>query len=334
VNFYYPDYVRTGFTATLRRVGTSIKGRFTDTNDQVIDRYVEVRPEVIEALGKLARGGVTLDVRANAARAIGVLRGRAAIPDLIAAIKTTKETQVIYESLVAMRKIGDPAASPGIAFLLNDFDERVQVNAIETTGLLQNKEALPRLIAVLSKATDKDVRRAALTAIAMMPEETSRPVFEQHLTDKDDGVRAAGFEGLARLKNPSDLDRMDRVFREEKKMNPRLSAAFGLVMLGQRELSEFSALQYLVNSLNSTAWRGVASAFLIELTRDPEVRKSLYPGMAQRTKDEKVQLAIVLARSGAEETESVLEALSRDSEPEVATEGVRALRTLRARLRK
>jgi HEAT repeat protein len=148
VNFYYPDYVRTGFTATLRRVGTSIKGRFTDTNDQVIDRYVEVRLEVIQALGKLARSGVTLEVRANAARAIGVLRGRAAIPDLIAAIKTTKDTQVIYESLVAMRKIGDPAASPGIAFLLNDFDKRVQVNAIETTGLLQNKEALPPLIAV------------------------------------------------------------------------------------------------------------------------------------------------------------------------------------------
>src|SRR5436305_1231258 len=39
VNFYLPGYVQSGFAASVRRVGTSIKGRFTDTNDQVIDPY-------------------------------------------------------------------------------------------------------------------------------------------------------------------------------------------------------------------------------------------------------------------------------------------------------
>jgi len=34
----------------------------------------------VEALGKLARGGASVDARANAARALGVLRGRAAPP--------------------------------------------------------------------------------------------------------------------------------------------------------------------------------------------------------------------------------------------------------------
>src|SRR5206468_913292 len=57
VNFYLPGYVQSGFASSLRRVGTSIKGKFTDTNDQVIDAYVMVRPEVITALGALARGG-------------------------------------------------------------------------------------------------------------------------------------------------------------------------------------------------------------------------------------------------------------------------------------
>src|SRR5262249_53560068 len=57
VNFYLPGYLQTGFAASLKRVGTGIKGKFTDTNDQVIDPYVVVRPEVIAALGKLARGG-------------------------------------------------------------------------------------------------------------------------------------------------------------------------------------------------------------------------------------------------------------------------------------
>ena len=46
VNFYLPGYVRTGFSAKLQRVGSGIKGKFTDTNDQVIEAYVQVRPEV------------------------------------------------------------------------------------------------------------------------------------------------------------------------------------------------------------------------------------------------------------------------------------------------
>src|SRR4051794_12873177 len=82
VNFYLPGYVQTGFAASLKRVGANIKGKFTDMNDQAIDPYVTVRPEVVSALGALARGGGSMDVRADAARAIGVLRGKAAVADL------------------------------------------------------------------------------------------------------------------------------------------------------------------------------------------------------------------------------------------------------------
>ena len=40
----------------MQRVGNSIKAKFKDSNDQVIDAFIDVRPEVIAALGKLARG--------------------------------------------------------------------------------------------------------------------------------------------------------------------------------------------------------------------------------------------------------------------------------------
>src|SRR5947209_8232712 len=83
VNAYLPGYSKNGMSGTLQRAGNSIRGRFTDTNDKVIDPFVQVRPEVIEVLGKLARGGASVECRANAARAIGVLRGQAAIPDLV-----------------------------------------------------------------------------------------------------------------------------------------------------------------------------------------------------------------------------------------------------------
>ena len=169
VNFYLPGYLKTGFTSSIRRAGTSIKGHFTDTNDQVIDPYITPRPDVIAALGALARNGASSEARANAARAVGILRGKAAIPDLVQAMHS-KDTAVIYESLVALQKIRDPEAAPSIAFLLRDLDPKVQVAAIETTGLLLNKSALPDLVDVLNHTRDAKVRRAALTAIAMLPD--------------------------------------------------------------------------------------------------------------------------------------------------------------------
>src|SRR5438477_7505098 len=115
VNFYLPAHTQSGITAPLKRVGTAVKSKFTDTNDQVIDPYVQVRPDVIQALGKQARGGTSMESRAAAARGLGILRGRAAVPDLIEAVKS-KDDQVIYEALNALEKIKDTSAGPAIAF--------------------------------------------------------------------------------------------------------------------------------------------------------------------------------------------------------------------------
>ena len=330
VNFYLPGYLKTGFGSSLRRAGTSIKGHFTDTNDQVIDPYIQPRPEVIAALGGLARGGASMDARANAARAIGILRGKAAMPDLIHALHS-KDTEVIYESLVALQKIRDPEAAPSISFLLRDLDPKVQIAAVETTGLLQNKAAVPDLVGVLNRTRDKKVRRAALTAIAMLPQDSSREIYTRYLRDKDDQLRAAAAEGFARLKNPADLPMLEKAYQDEGKTSPRLSLAFAQVMLGKTEISEFSPLQYLIDTLNSAAYHGEAFPFLVELARDPAIRRSLYNPMLQGTKDEKIYLARVMARSGDKSDVPQLEKLSHDNDPEVAQEGLRALQNLQAR---
>src|SRR5215467_2007378 len=134
VNFYLPGYVKRGLSASLQKVGTGIKGHFTDMNDQVIDAYIKVRPDIIEALGKLARGGSRMDARANAARALGILRGQAAVPDLLDALRS-KDTDLIYESLNALQKIHDESAATRLGFLLRDPSQKVQITAIETMGL-------------------------------------------------------------------------------------------------------------------------------------------------------------------------------------------------------
>ena len=256
INYYLPGYVRTGFGSSLRRVGGSIKGKFSDNNDQIIDRYVEVRPDVIATLGKLARGGGNMDARANAARALGILRAQPALEDLFAALRS-KDSSVMYESLIAIQKIRDKSAAPRISFLLRDLDPKVQVTVIETTGLLQNNEALPSLVEVLQRTNDRKVRRAALTAIAMLPEEQSRTHYARYMNDRDDDMRAAAAEGYARLKNPNDRPMLEKAWNEEKKTQVRLSLAFALGMHGRNEVAEFSPLQFLIANLNSNSWRNV-----------------------------------------------------------------------------
>jgi len=165
----------------------------------------------------------------------------------------------------------------------------------------------------------------------MLPQDSSREIYARYLRDKDDQLRAAAAEGFARLKSPADLPMLEKAYQDEGKTSPRLSLAFAQVMLGKTEISEFSPLQYLINTLNSAAYHGEAFPFLVELARDPAVRRSLYNPMLQGTKDEKIYLARVMARSGDKNDAPQLEKLSHDSDPEVAQEGLRALRNLQAR---
>jgi len=331
VNFYVPGYVKTGLASRITRVGTSIKSHFVDTNDQVIDSYVRVRPDVITALAQLVRGGSSMDSRANAARAIGILRGQEAVPELVSALRS-KDSGLMYESLIALQKIRDRDAGPRIQFVLRDLDDRVQLAAIQTTGILTNREAVPELLRIFNDTHNAKVKRAALQALALMPTDQSRPVFLQYLRDKDARTRGAAAEGLGRLRNAADTGIVDAVYKDEDKTSPRLSQAFALVMEGQAQLSEFSPLQYLINTLNSASYQGEAFPLLVEAARIAEVRFLLYKSLDTGTRDEKVYLARVLALSGDSASVPYLEKLSRDADAQVATEGLKALRELRARL--
>jgi HEAT repeat protein len=331
VNAYLPGYVKTGIGGTISRAGNSVKAKFTDTNDQVIDAYVEVRPDVIAALGKLASGGASVESRANACRALGILRGRAAIDQLVEALHS-KDDQVMYEALIALQKIRDLSAGPRITFLLRDLNPRIQATAIETEGLLRTHEAAPDIRNAFEHSKDIKVRRMAAESLSQIADPTDHALFLRLLTDNDEAFRAAGAEGLGRLHNPADRPAVEKAFMDERKMNPRLSMAFASVSLGNGDMGEFAPLRYLVNTLNLKSYKGVAFGLLVELARAQAVRQAIYPALPTATKDEKIQLGQVLARSGGPDSVSYLQTLTMDPDPEVAQESIRSLRALRARL--
>jgi HEAT repeat protein len=331
-NFYYPGYMPKGMTASVRRLGRGIKDRFVDSSEMMIDPGIQVRRDVQDAIASVVRQGTSFEARAAAARAAGVLRAQPAAAPLAEALRS-KDTRLIYESLVALQKIRDPETAAAVEFLLQDLNERVQIAALETVGMLRNQSASPGIREALSRARSGKVRSTALASLAMLGDPANRATFDQYLDDPDESMRAAAAEGIGRLGDRKDLDQIERAFAAETKMKPRLSLAFAACALGRTMIGEFSPLEYLVNTLNSTTYHNVAAAFLRELSHNRDVRENLYPGIEQRTRAEKVEIAGVLSHTGDRAAIPVLETLSRDPDPEVGKAATRSLRAVGARNR-
>ncbi len=326
VNFYYPGYVKRGFSASLKKFGSGVKNRFAQPAEIVIDPYVPVSPNVIGAIARLITGGVTLESRANAARAAGILRGKTALPQLKEALRS-KDSTLIAESVRSIEKIGDTSAGPALTFLLRDLDEKVQLAVVKAVGQLLVREAVPELVGLVKTSENKKIRRQSLIALAKIPDSAERTTFLLYLRDRDHQMRAAAAEGIGRAGDPQDLRVITEAFAKEKNESARLSMAFASVYLG-----DASQLSYLTDGLNSTFHRMEARPFLVELARKPAVLNRLYQLLTAGTNDQKRHLAHVLSVSGTQESVSHLEKLTHDPEPKVAQAAIQAMNNLQARL--
>jgi HEAT repeat protein len=330
VNFYLPGYVETGMSASLKRAGGVVASRWSDgENTGVVEPDTPIRPEIVAVLNGITTGGSAMESRANAARALGILRAREGVPSLVGALKS-KDSRLMFESLVALQKVRDVSAGPRAVFLVRDLDERVQLAAIETVGLLRTMEAVTDLKRVLENPSNKKVRRAALVALGQIADPSNRQMFLGLLGDKDDEARAAAYEGLGRIASPEDRAAMDRAWADEKKAGPRLAAAFALAQMGSLDTGSYGSIGHLVNSLNQKAWRGVAQPYLAELAVKQAPRTAILTALGRAgTPDEKIGVAQALASCACKDAVPALQQLSRDDDAAVAKEALRTLRILR-----
>ncbi len=327
INFYLPGYVaKSGLSGSATRGVREVKSFFSSRNDQVIGLGTTVRPDVSQALSDEIHGGASLDARANAARAAGILHAQPAVPALLDALRS-KDSQLIFESLVALQKIRDPSAGPGVSFLAHDLDDRVQATALETIGVLHSLTSAPDVRSALSNARNVKIRRAALEALAMLAIPGDRPTLQQYLNDKDADLRAAAIEGLGRIREPEDTPMLQEAYDEkDADWRVHLAAAFALVSEGKVEMSEFGPLQYLFENLDVKNHANIATAYLTELARRDDVRKALFPLVREATRDQKLALCSIFAASQSDDVIPVLNTLSRDIDPAVALAATKSLR--------
>lgn len=331
VNYYAPGYVARGLTGPLTRGVRQMKSFFSVRNDQVIDPGVVVRADVGQAIAELVKQGASVNVRANAALAAGILRDRAAVPALVGALHG-KDNDLLFETMIALQKIKDPVAGPSLSFLAHDLDERIQATALETIGLLRNTSSAPDVRAALERARTVRIRRAALDALAQLGQPQDREVFERYIEDKDVPLRTSALEGLGRIREPEDFPALQKAFDEgDADWRIHLAAAFAMVNEGKVDTGEFDPLPYLVENLGNRSRTDVASAYLSELVVRENVRPPLIKMIPKMDKSQKVAICPVLSAAGTPDAAEALNALAKDMDADVAAAAVKAEQTAKAR---
>jgi HEAT repeat protein len=249
---------------TNRRKGWNLINPFLDTNDhEIIEPYINVDSSIISALGDSARGDHDRDNRISAIRALGVLRGRDAIPQLADAL--TADHEVRMDVLRAFIKIGDPAAGAYIIPFFRDSDRNVRTEAMVAAGMLKYRPAVEPLMSVyglgpekkgtVAKVAGKIKGRleylpprdeAALWGLSLIGDTKSEQVFVENLDDKDGDRRQYAVEGLARVGEHRYLDQISRAILTEHNDDVKLAEYWAMYKMGKRD-----ALQDVVRRIDS-----------------------------------------------------------------------------------
>ena len=321
VNVYLPGYVSGNhITHGVREV----KSFFSPRNDSEIDDDVVVQSNVAQAITEEINFGDAMPPRANAALAAGILRLKVAVPALLQALRA-KDNELIFESLVALQKIHDPSAGPSVGFLVRDLDERTQITALETVGVLGSREVAPDVRYALQNARNSKIQRAALSALAMLALPEDRGIFKQYATSSDMDLRTSALEGLGRVREPADMPILQANYDEANAdWRIHLAAAFGLVAEGNVSTDEFSPLAFLVENLNSGQREDTADGYLRELIHRQDVRTNIVKLIPEATKAQKIDLCWIFADSHSDDLLPELTKLSTDPDGDVLIAAKRA----------
>jgi|WetSurMetagenome_2_1015567.scaffolds.fasta_scaffold00033_30 HEAT repeat protein len=146
------------------------------------------------------------NVRAAAAKALGDLRYRAAIPHLTR--RLIDEEWVLFYALQSLGELGAVEAIPAIASLLASDSEAVRFSAIETLGTLGATAALPALVSYLPKATEDEKLSVvkSIVQIGVTPDMTDLPEHIIRLFETGDWEeKMIAMQGISQMKSAEAL---------------------------------------------------------------------------------------------------------------------------------
>jgi len=336
VHLYVLD--ESGFVAGTKKVFKFLNPFDSNYNDLIIESYVNVPGEVVDAL--VTRLNDPDDgVRKAAVMSLGIFRARPALPQLKqnAALETRNDIKVEY--LRTFYKIGDPDACPSVVPLINDPDKGVHDEAILTAGLLRCPDAVDSLmylyesgikerktvLKIIPASSSYDLQLKCFQALALIADPRSEKLFLPALRHDNDDFRVAAAEGLARLGNREHLARVEKQRETASHRRYQLALDYALYRMGRQDL-----LNELVNELGSSRYGDQVYNYLLEMP--PDQLPQLYPLLRSSRGEGRIRLLNVLGMIGNAETLNVVQSYTNDSDPDVVSAALLAVRRLQARV--
>ena len=281
---------------------------------------VPVDPAVVAAL-RARIGDSERGIRRTAIRGLGILRAKAAVPDLLQVVREDRDDGLRFEGVRALWKIADASAASELVALLNVNNDAVRNELIGTLGSMRDRGAVPELTRIVEQANRTDAARIlALGALADIADPSSTALFESLKADKNEMLRLYANEGIARTVNSGQKTAISAARLVEKSPLVRTAQAFALLRIGEREY-----LDELIRGLERKSTRDLAREYLLE-TR-AEDREALFaPRSVSSTA--RAELADVLGLMGDPHALTRLQELTHDSDADVARAAERAARRI------
>ena len=323
---YYTGIIPTpGFSGFFKKEVKRAQAHFTPDTLR-IDPGLSVEPKVITALDATLKDTGSNRASREAAKGLGILVARTAVPDLIKAAHSSDET-LSLEALNALSKIEDRSAGGELVDLLDSPDKDIKQQASVTIGILRTGQAVPKLQSIFESDTDQKNKEKALEGLAYLGAPVSNPLFTKALWSDDRVIRTSAAEGLARAADPKTLPELEKAVMAERDADAKLAIEYAMTALGKLD-----HLIDIVNELSSKTRGDVAQPYLIELARTPGFLPKLYPYLQSPNAGVRKSLCTVLMFSGDQASLEQLDRLSHDPNGDVSAQALRAMRALRARL--
>ncbi len=210
-------------------------------SDKVDDRRMAVEelsqmkdPHATPAL-IVALSDRDIQVRAGAARALGLMRAADAVKELGRVVKDDPDPQVTQSAAMALGFISDPAAVEPLVEALKKGAPGTRLSACQALANLKSPAAIPALRETL-KDPSPQMRRMALQTLGEIGDPAAIPDIRPLLRDKDFSLQVAAVLSLGKLQD-KDKGTVSTLKKYLDKKNPtelRAAAAQALASQGDK----------------------------------------------------------------------------------------------------
>lgn len=322
-----------GFVTGLKKVVTFLNPLSSDYDSRVVEPYVPVSQEAINALVDLLFVSDT-GLRESAARGLGILRARSALRAIEDALNRETSSGVKVELIRAIYKIGDPEGGEAVVPFIRDPDKRTHDEAILTAGRLRVKSAVGilddlyrigveerrKIFGLVPVSGTDDLQRKVLEALSYIGDPSSKDIFEDALSDSRDHYRRYSAEGLGRIGDQAYTRLLAERYLRETSGSVKLAMSYALFLLGREE-----HLVELVDRVQDDQ----AYYYLLELS--PEKTALLYPYVKSEREAVAARLLEVIGLRGDRSALPLAQEMSGSPSAEVASSANLAIRRLQAR---